>query len=166
MKLPKIQTKIKRRKYDWKTKRIEGFTFVETLAVIAVTALLTSGTLVSASRLIALARCTSARTQIEYYNSALQTYFIDTGSFPTTEQGLQALWSKPTSYPVPENWNGPYISRDVAKDPWGNEYAYFSGDSSMPTGTPSGLPFVIISYGADKTEGGEGDAQDIVSWKN
>lgn len=146
-------------------KKDGGFTFVETLAVIAVTAVLASGTLVSASRLVSLARRTSARTQIEQYRSALQTYFLDCGQFPTTEQGLEALWEKPVLYPVPERWNGPYIDRAVSTDPWGTDYAYIAGGAALPVGTPGGLPFVIISYGADKTSGGEGNDEDIVSWK-
>lgn len=152
------------KKYNFK-KYDAGFTFVETLAVIAVTAVLTSGTLVSASRLVSLARRTSARTQIEHYRSALQTYFIDCGSFPTSEQGLHALWSKPILHPVPENWNGPYIDRAISSDPWGNEYVYCTEGAALPVGTPDGLPFVIMSYGADKIAGGEGINEDIVSWK-
>lgn len=151
--------KIERQRYDG------GFTFVETLAVIAVTAVLASGTFVSASRLVSMARRTAARTQIEQYRSALQTYFLDCGQFPTGEQGLEALWQKPVLYPVPENWNGPYIDRAISKDPWGCAYIYFAGRAALPVGTPEGLPFVIVSYGADRTSGGEGNDEDIISWQ-
>ena len=72
-------------------KSYPAFTFVETLAVLAITAVLTAGCTVSVARLIASAKKTSARNQIEQYSAALQTYFLDCGRFPTTEQGLAAL---------------------------------------------------------------------------
>ena len=86
-------------------KTADGFTYVETIAVIAIGAVLTAGSVFSASKIIASARKTAAKTQIEQYGSALQTYFIDCGRFPTTEQGLAALWEKQVLYPVPEVWN-------------------------------------------------------------
>ena len=144
----------------------EGFTFVETLAVLAIGAVLSAGSIVSATRLISLAKKTSARSQIEQFSSALQAYFLDCGRFPTTEQGLSALWEKPVLYPVPENWEGPYLDRKPSADPWGTNFEYISAESSiMPSEVPENLPFVLMSYGADKKKGGEGEACDIVSWK-
>lgn len=144
----------------------EGFTFVETLAVLAIGAVLTAGSVVSASKLIAMARKTAAKSQIEQFSSALHSYFLDCGRFPTTEQGIRALWEKPVLYPIPENWKGPYLEREPGNDPWGTDYQYLSAESSvMPAEVCQGLPFVLISYGADKKEGGEGDSGDIVSWK-
>lgn len=147
-------------------KESEGFTFVETLAVLAIAAVLTAGSLLSATKLIVMAKKTSAKSQIEQFSSALQTYFLDCGRFPTSEQGLAALWEKPVLYPIPENWNGPYVDRKPGNDPWGTDFKYLSSESStLPSEVPEGLPFVLMSFGADKTEGGEGDACDIVSWK-
>ena len=147
-------------------KTADGFTYVETIAVIAIGAVLTAGSVFSASKIIASARKTAAKTQIEQYGSALQTYFIDCGRFPTTEQGLAALWEKPVLYPVPEDWNGPCLDREPGNDPWGTNFKYLSSESSvMPSEVPEGLPYVLISYGADKAEGGKGDASDIYSWK-
>ena len=144
----------------------EGFTFVETLAVLAIGAVLSAGSIVSATRLISLAKKTAARSQIEQFSSALQAYFLDCGRFPTTEQGLSALWEKPVLYPVPENWEGPYLDRKPSADPWGTNFEYISAESSiMPSEVPENLPFVLMSYGADKKKGGEGEACDIVSWK-
>ncbi len=163
-----INKKIRRFCYAIKKnkKYAEGFTYVETLAVIAIGAVLTAGSVLSASKLIASARRTAARTQIEQYSSALQTYFLDCRRFPTTEQGLAALWEKPVLYPVPENWNGPYLEREPCNDPWGTDFKYLSAESSiMPSEVPENLPFVLISYGADGKEGGKGDADDICSWK-
>ena len=154
-------------------KQAEGFTYVETVAVIAIGAVLTAGSLFSASKIISAARKTAAKTQIEQYGCALQTYFLDCGRFPTTEQGLSALWEKPVLYPVPENWDGPYLDREPGHDPWGTDYKYFSAESSiMPSEVPANLPYVLISYGPDGKEGGrtggsfrEGESDDICSWK-
>jgi len=144
----------------------EGFTFVETLSVLAIGAILVAGSSVSATKLVSLAKKTAARNQIEQYSAALQSYFLDCGRFPTSEQGLQALWEKPVLYPLPENWNGPYLERKPAKDPWATDFKYISAESeSLPSQVPAGLPYVLISFGGDKTEGGTGEGEDIVSWE-
>ncbi|MCR4580374.1 MAG: type II secretion system major pseudopilin GspG [Treponema sp.] len=146
--------------------RAEGFTFVETLAVLAIGAVLSAGSVVSATKLISMAKKTSARSQIDQFSSALQAYFLDCGRFPTSEQGLSALWERPVLYPVPENWQGPYLDREPGADPWGTNFEYISAESSlMPSEVPENLPFVLMSYGADKKKGGQGEACDIVSWK-
>ena len=155
--------------YGKKSKKIKNypaFTFVETLAVLAITAALTAGCTISVSKLIASAKRTSAQNQIEQYSAALQTYFLDCGRFPTTEQGLAALWEKPVLFPIPEEWNGPYLERRPAKDPWGTDFEYLSAESSiMLSEVPANLPYVLICYGADKQKGGKANGQDIVSWE-
>ena len=164
----KFNKKIRRFCYAFKKleKREAGFTYVETVAVIAIGAILTAGSVFSATKLISAAKKTAAKNQIEQYCSALQIYFIDCGRFPTTEQGLSALWEKPVFYPVPENWNGPYLDREPGNDPWGTDFKYLSSESSvMPSEVPETLPFILISYGSDGKEGGKGDADDICSWK-
>ena len=117
-----MNTLIRRLLNGFKEKRADGFTYVETVAVIAIGAILTAGSIFSATKLIASARRTAARTQIEQFGSALQTYFLDCGRFPTSEQGLSALWEKPVLYPVPENWSGPYLEREPGHDPWGTDF--------------------------------------------
>ncbi len=145
---------------------VEGYTFVETIAVLAIGAILSAGSLISATKYISLAKRTSARSQIEQFSSALQSYFLDCGRFPTSEQGLSALWEKPILYPVPENWQGPYLERKPGKDPWGTDFEYISSESSlMPTEVPENLPFILMSYGADKKKGGEGENADVLSWQ-
>jgi len=162
MGLEKNDKKTQRNKW----KESEGYTFVETLAVLAIGAILACGTTVSASKYISSARQVSARNQIEGFGAALQSYFLDCGRFPTTEQGLEALWEKPVLYPVPENWNGPYLERKPGLDPWKNAFEYISSESSvMPAEVPKNLPYVLISYGADKEKGGSGNDRDIVSWE-
>lgn len=144
----------------------DGFTFVETLAVLAIGAVITAGSMISVTKLISQAKRTAARSQINQFGSALQCYFLDCGRFPTSEQGLSALWEKPELYPVPSGWNGPYLDKLPGKDPWGIDYCYLSGESSiLPSEVPANIPFVLISYGADGISGGDGENADIVSWK-
>lgn len=144
----------------------DGFTFIETLAVLAIGTILSAGCFFSATKLISIAKRSSAESQINQFSSALQIYFLECGRFPTTEQGLSALWEKPVLHPVPENWNGPYLDHKPQSDPWGTNYKYISSESSpLPTEAPKNLPFVLISYGADKISGGEGENHDICSWE-
>ncbi len=89
--------------------------------------------------------------------TALGTYKLDTGTFPTTEQGLQALRVKPADV---NQWNGPYMPKDIPKDPWGHDLPL------QVSRRASGDEPEIISLGADGQPGGEGINADIVSWKN
>jgi general secretion pathway protein G len=109
-----------------------------------------------AFRYIDKAKSVTAKNEIENYSLALSTYFLDCRIFPLEDQGLAALWEKPSS--DCEGWDGPYVTRKPGSDPWGNEYEY------MIPG-PNGLPFGIRSFGADKMEGGEGDMKDVSSWE-
>lgn len=142
-----------------------GFTFVETLAVLAVTAILTSQIGIAAHKMIQKAKVASAKAQIEQIKVSLQNYFSDCGRFPTEEQGLLALWEESDLYPLPDKWNGPYTDKKISCDPWGTEYRYVLKDSASSSLLPKGLPFGIISLGADKCEGGSGDDRDIYSWE-
>lgn len=146
-------------------KKDSGFTFVETLAVLAVTAILTTQIGIAAHKMIQKARVSAAKTQIESLKLALQNYFADCGRFPTEEQGLNALWEEPVLYPLAENWNGPYTDKKISTDPWGSEYLYVLKDGVNAVDLPKGLPFGIISLGEDKSEGGEGNDKDIFSWE-
>lgn len=149
----------------FKKRKDAGFTFVETLAVLAVTAILTSQIGIAAHRLIQKARVSAAKTQIEQLKLSLESYFADCGSFPTEEQGLFALWEEPSLYPLAEHWAGPYTDKKIQNDPWGMPFVYVRADSVNATELPKGLPFGIISLGADKAEGGEGNDSDIRSWE-
>lgn len=143
-----------------------AFTFAETLAVLAVTVILTSQAGIAAHHLVQKARVSSARNQIEQFKVALQSYYVDCGRFPTSEQGLDALFEKPELYPLSENWDGPYVDRKIGKDPWGFEYKYFHSKSvGFPSEAPAGLPFAIVCFGADGEEGGDGAEKDIWSWE-
>ena len=146
-------------------RRDSAFTFIETLAVLAVTAILTSQVGIAAHKMIQKARIASAKSQIEQIKLSLQNYFADCGRFPTQEQGLDALWEEPQLFPLADNWNGPYTDRKISTDPWGSEFIYLVKDSAGESLLPKGLPFGIISLGADRAEGGSGNDKDIFSWE-
>ena len=156
----------RREKNEFLTKKSAGFTFVETLAVLAVAAVLTASASVSAVRVMDMARHYAAKEDIVQFKSALQAYSIDCGTFPTTEQGLSALWKKPSLVPIPSGWNGPYLDREIPKDPWGNEYQYARKESTLfPAECNPALPYAIFSFASDGAKGGSGAGEDIVSWK-
>lgn len=135
-----------------------GWTFVETLVVITIVLILTSSVGFMAFRYVDKARLVAARDQIENLVMALDTYYMDCGTYPTSEQGVGALWEKPVLEPVPAGWNGPYLMKRPGTDPWGGSYHY-----EVPG--PNGLPFAVLSYGADGNPGGETGDADIVSWQ-
>lgn len=96
----------------------------------------------------------TAETQIKMLKGALEAMRLDTGSFPTTEQGLALLNKAPDDLKAKSRWKGPYLDEDVPVDPWGNAYVY-----RVPG--PDGRPFYLYSLGADGKEGGEGIDADI-----
>lgn len=141
-----------------KSKKNEGWTFIETLIVIAIVLILTASVGFSAVKQLDKARIATAKSQIESFTLALDAYYMDNGTYPTQEQGLDALWIKPTITPEPKHWDGPYLSKPVPDDPWGNAYQYVvPGENNLPYG--------ITSYGNDGFEGGEGNDADISSWE-
>lgn len=139
-------------------KNDEGWTFMETLIVLAITLVLTATVGFVATGSLEKARTAAARTQIESLATALEAYYMDCGNYPTAEQGLFALRKKPETSPSSDNWAGPYLHKDTPKDPWGYDYEYTSP-------APDGSPYGIRSFGADGAEGGEGKNADIKSWE-
>lgn len=137
----------------------EGWTFMETLIVIAIVLVLTASVGFRAVNSLDNARRASAQSQIDSFCIALEAYYIDCGSYPSEEQGLNALRTKPTIEPVSARWNGPYLYKNIPDDPWGNPYIY------MIPGR-NGDHYGVVSYGADSTEGGEEKNADISSWEN
>ena len=133
-----------------------GVTLIEMLVVVTIMGLFVALVGPALFKRADAARITAARTQIQNFMTALGTYKLDTGTFPTTEQGLIALRVKPGEV---NQWNGPYMPMDIPKDPWGHDYAYkFPGEHGDEPD--------IICYGGDGQPGGEGLNADIVSWKN
>ncbi|MEN6532834.1 MAG: type II secretion system major pseudopilin GspG [Bryobacteraceae bacterium] len=141
---------------DRKRKRQAGVTLIEMLVVVTIIALFAALVGRNIFRQTDKARVTAARAQIEIFMGALGQYKLDTGTLPTTEQGLHALWTRPSDV---QTWDGPYLAKEIPPDPWGNQYVYtFPGQhGDMPD---------VISYGADGQPGGEGFNADILSWKS
>jgi general secretion pathway protein G len=136
-------------------RQVRGFTLIELLVVLVILGLLAGLVGPRVMNYLGGAKSDSARLQLEQFEAALDLYRLDVGRYPTTEEGLQALVQKPASS---ERWNGPYLKKNqVPTDPWGNEYFYRSPGEHGP--------FDIASLGADRTEGGEGENRDVVSWE-
>src|SRR5438128_6547523 len=112
----------------------QGFTLIEILVVIIVLGLLAA--LVGPRILgrVSEAKSATARTQIELLGLALDNYRLDNGAYPTTEQGLDALQTKPAREPAPLSWRGPYLKKAIPLDPWGRPYIYKSpGEHNPPS---------------------------------
>ncbi|MGQ9523391.1 MAG: type II secretion system major pseudopilin GspG [Armatimonadota bacterium] len=135
-----------------------GFTLIELLVVMIILAILAAVVIPRVIGRTEDARRAKARSDIAALETALDAYKLDNGSYPTTEQGLQALVEPPNTDPVPKNWSGPYLKKGVPKDPWGNDYVYVCPGEHNPD-------FDIASYGKDGQPGGEGEDADIVSWE-
>lgn len=138
------------------TRSQRGITLIEMLVVVTIIALFAA---LVGPRLfgnVDKAKRTQVHAQINSFMTALGSYKLDTGNFPTTEMGLNALRVKPDGV---DQWAGPYLPQDVPLDPWGHAYLYkFPGDHGDEPD--------LISLGADGQPGGEGNAADIVSWSN
>ena len=133
-----------------------GVTLIEMLVVITIIGLIAGLVTVNVIRQGESAKRTAARAQISSFMNALGIYRLDTGSYPATSQGLQALRVKAGDLP---NWAGPYLPKDVPLDPWGRPYDYkYPGEHGEDPD--------VISLGADGQPGGEGNNADIVSWSN
>ncbi|HKM53331.1 MAG TPA: type II secretion system major pseudopilin GspG [Isosphaeraceae bacterium] len=129
-----------------------GFTLIEIMVVILILGLLATIVVQSLRGATDKAKRTKAMADIHEIQTALDRYYLDNGFYPTTDQGLQALVTRPNSGRVPTKYeDGGYIIQRVPLDPWGNPYFYQS----------DGNTYALKSYGADGTEGGEGKNADI-----
>ncbi|MGH7503333.1 MAG: type II secretion system major pseudopilin GspG [Longimicrobiales bacterium] len=134
-----------------------GFTLIEILVVIAVISLLAALVAPNVFRHVGAAKDATAKSQMEMLGAALDAYRLDNGRYPTTAQGLEALWEEPAANPRPSNWRGPYLRKAVPMDPWSNPYVYVAPGAANPSG------YDLMSYGADGVEGGEGEDADVSS---
>ncbi|WP_022663782.1 type II secretion system major pseudopilin GspG [Desulfospira joergensenii] len=137
----------------------KGFSFLELMVVVVILGILAT---YIAPRFMGRtddAKIVKAKVDIASLDTALKLYKLDSGSYPTTEQGLLALIEKPSTEPIPSNWNekGYLEKKRVPKDPWGKEYLYLSPGVHDD--------YDLISYGADGAPGGEGKNKDINSWE-
>ena len=132
-----------------------GVTLIEMLVVLMIIGLFAALVGPKLFRRSDTARITAARVQIKNFETAIGMYKLDTGLFPTTEQGLQALRERPSGL---TQWDGPYLP-EIPADPWARPYVYkFPGEHGDEPD--------IISYGADGQPGGEALNADVVSWKS
>lgn len=133
-----------------------GVTLIELMVVVTIIALFGALVLPRLWNRVSRAKQTAAREQINGFITALGMYKLDTGRFPTTEQGLQALRVRPQGA---DRWDGPYLPQDIPNDPWGKAYLYkFPGEHGDEPD--------IVSYGADGQEGGTGEDADVLSWRS
>jgi len=132
-----------------------GFTLIELLIVMVIIGLLAAFVAPKFFGQEEKAKQRGAKGQIALLESALDTYRLDIGTYPTTAQGLEALREQPAGV---DRWAGPYVRKELPLDPWGHPYVY---ESPSEHGD-----YAITSYGADGKLGGEGGAMDIVSWKD
>ena len=138
--------------------RRSGFTLIELLVVIAIIATLAGIIAPEILRHTSDAKTQAAATQIDMLGLALDSYRLDNGRYPSTEQGLAALRTMPVAGELPANWRGPYLRRMVPTDPWGRPYGYVSPGQRNPGG------FDLFTLGRDGKTGGEGEDTDITSW--
>ena len=146
---------------DRRKNRREAFTLIELLVVLAIIATLAAIIAPSFLRHEAKSKITAAKAEMHTLGLALTMFRQDVGRYPTTEEGLEALIE--ASSDAEEKWLGPYL--DTAKvdfdmdDPWENPYLYVCPGKHNTEG------YDLISYGADKVEGGEDENEDIVNWR-
>lgn len=135
--------------------REKGFTLIELMIVIIILGLLAALVGPKLFGKVATAKLKAAKAQIELFGTALDALRLDVGRYPTTDEGLKALREKPAGM---ESWKGPYLPKEIPNDPWGRPYIYKSpGDNG---------DYDLMSYGLDGAPGGEGENEDVVSWRD
>jgi general secretion pathway protein G len=133
--------------------RRAGFTLLELLVVIVIIGLLAAYVGPKYFAQLGKSEVTIAKAQMESFEKSLDTYRLDVGRYPSTEEGLGALMAAPP--PVAAKWNGPYLKKIVPNDPWGNPYQYRAPGAKSE--------YEIVSTGKDGQPGGSGENADIVT---
>lgn len=131
----------------------KGFTLIELLIVMIILGLLAALVAPKMFQKVGSSKQKAAKAQIALLGTALDAYRLDMGKYPSTDQGLDALRTNPGH----DNWDGPYLPKDVPKDPWGNAYVYQSPGEHGD--------YDLYSLGADGQEGGDDENADVVSWE-
>jgi len=134
--------------------RQAGFTLLELLVVMVILGLLVGYVAPKYFQQVGKSEVKAAKAQIESLEKALDMYRLDTGHYPTSEQGLNALNTRPQNEP---RWGGPYLKKAPPPDPWGEPYVYkYPGEKAE---------FDLFSLGKDKRPGGDGENADIGNWQ-
>ncbi len=132
-----------------------GFTLIELMVVMIILGLLAALVVPRMFGKLGKAKTNAAYSQIELFGTALDSFRLDTGRYPTTSEGLEALISQVSGS---DDWGGPYLKKnEIPLDPWNQPYHYESPGNHGD--------YDLYSYGADNAEGGEGENRDIASWK-
>jgi len=134
-------------------RRASGFSLFELLVVMLIIGLLASYVGPRYFAQVGKSEVKAARAQMDALDKALEQYRLDVGRFPSTEQGLGALFTRPNNEP---KWSGPYLKKAVPPDPWGTPYQYKSPGEHGE--------FDLVSLGKDRRPGGSGEDADIVNW--
>jgi len=131
-----------------------GFTLLELLVVMVIIGLLASYVAPRFFDQVGKSEIKATRAQLDAFDKALAAYRLDTGHYPTSEQGLKALVERPSDE---AKWSGPYLAKALPPDPWSHPYFYrLPGDA--------GHDYELLSYGKDGQRGGSGENADISVW--
>jgi general secretion pathway protein G len=137
-----------------RNKKESGITLIELLVVMVIIAMFATIVGQRLFRNVEKARQTTAKAQINEFESVLDAFKLDVGRYPTTDEGLQSLRARPGNT---DRWDGPYLKKDVPLDPWQRPYVYrFPGQHG---------DYDLYSLGADGQEGGDGESADVTNWK-
>jgi general secretion pathway protein G len=137
-----------------KNKNRPGFTLIEILVVVVIIGLLASLVAPQLFKKVGSSKQKTAQAQISMLETALKTFRLDNGRYPTTEEGLQALLAQPQGLRF---WDGPYLEKNLPFDPWGFPYVYRCPAEKYE--------YEIVSLGADNKPGGESENRDVISWE-
>lgn len=135
-------------------KQASGFTLIEIIIVVIIMSMIAALVVPKLFKKVEKSKQQITKTQIVMIENAIKMFKLDTGRYPSTEEGLNALLVKPNNV---TNWDGPYLEKGIPKDPWGNAYTYvYPGKNYV---------FEIVSLGADAKIGGENEDKDITNWE-
>jgi len=146
---------VKKKQKDSNRIKEKGFTLIEMLIVMVIIGLLAALVGPRMFGKVEKSKQKAAKAQIALFETALDTYRLDVGKYPTTDMELQALRVRPEDV---EKWDGPYLPKEIPLDPWGHSYEYRSPGEHGE--------YDILSLGADGSPGGDGVDADIGSWKD
>ena len=143
----------------YRTQNQKGFTLIEIMVVVVIIGILIGLVAPNILGRVDKARVTAAKADIATLEQSLEMYRLDNHSYPSTDQGLEALVVKPGGEPEAKNWNPEgYLKKGkLPNDPWGRPYQYLAPGQEK-------RPFDLFSFGADGREGGEGYDADIGNW--